>query len=652
MPMDTFVRFVCALFLGLGLWASHSTAQVASAAETISPEELELVKQAEAARTQIIEDVYGTVVAIYGNVRQGGGSGFLFDEAGYALTNHHVVAGAGSEGWAGLADGRLYRWHLVGTDPGGDVAIIRLTGKPRFPVARLGLSDTVRVGDWMLAVGNPFVLAEDQSPTVTLGIVSGIERYQAGAGKNTLVYGNCIQIDSSVNPGNSGGPSFDMTGRVIGINGRISAMERGRVNVGVGYAISMRQIRNFIPDLLATKVVQHGTLDAQFSTRRGTEIVCSAINVDSPIARAGLKLGDKLLEFNGTPIEDVNVFTNLITLYPAGWPVEVVYERDGEARSAFVRLIPLPYDIKAASEPMEEEQPEGEKPEEGEKPAEEKADEAANADQPDGEQKAKEKPQPKGPQRKAQPRRGLQLTSQGKIRDEKLNKQVVELLLARWQSEMLPNGPSASSAATDLDSHPLEITEELRVGEKAVGTQRLVLGSGKFFVRWEGEWGTGAFAYDGKSFRQGKEDDSWEEVDRREALAKPLVMAAYSLCSALVEKPLANADVLLSGGDAAQRQRSYRLAADQDGQTLHLWLSMFDPQGDRQIRLLKAGLDTEASAQRPAVIYADWQMTEGLLIPHRRAIVTGLEEAVQLEMITQKVTRLDETMEQLLTEKP
>src|SRR5690606_7675457 len=108
--------------------------------------------------------------------------------------------------------------------------------------------------------------------------------------------GNCIQVDSSVNPGNSGGPAFDMTGRVIGINGRISAMERGRVNVGVGYAISMEQIRNFIPDLLATKVVQHGTLDAQFSTRGG-HVVCSAINLDSPIARAGLKLGDRLISF-------------------------------------------------------------------------------------------------------------------------------------------------------------------------------------------------------------------------------------------------------------------------------------------------------------------------------------------------------------------
>jgi S1-C subfamily serine protease len=139
-----------------------------------------------------------------------------------------VIAGAGGEGWAGLADGRLYRWDLIGTDPGGDVAIIKLRGKKQFPVAPLGDSEKVRVGDWAMAMGNPFVLAEDFRPTVTLGIVSGIHRFQEGSGLNQLVYGNCIQVDSSINPGNSGGPLFSLKGEVIGINGRGSFEERGR----------------------------------------------------------------------------------------------------------------------------------------------------------------------------------------------------------------------------------------------------------------------------------------------------------------------------------------------------------------------------------------------------------------------------------------
>jgi serine protease Do len=104
------------LFLCL---ASFALAQVKPA--TISPEDLAAVKAAEAARIGIISKVYGSVVAIYGNDRKGGGSGVLYDPAGYALTNHHVVAAAGDEGWAGLADGKLYRWKLLGTDPGGDV---------------------------------------------------------------------------------------------------------------------------------------------------------------------------------------------------------------------------------------------------------------------------------------------------------------------------------------------------------------------------------------------------------------------------------------------------------------------------------------------------------------------------------------------------
>src|SRR5215216_1496327 len=129
--------------------------------DAISPADLAAVKAAEAARINAIDGVYGAVVAIYGNDRAGGGSGVIYDSAGYALTNHHVIGGAGLEGWGGLADGKLYRWKLIGTDPGGDVAIIKLEGKNQFPVAPLGDSDSVKVGDWAFAAGNPFTLAED-----------------------------------------------------------------------------------------------------------------------------------------------------------------------------------------------------------------------------------------------------------------------------------------------------------------------------------------------------------------------------------------------------------------------------------------------------------------------------------------------------------
>src|SRR5690349_7025469 len=124
--------------------ASLSLAQVKPA--EIAVDDLAAVKAAEGARIAVISKVYGSVVAIYGNDRKGGGSGVLYDPAGYALTNHHVVAAAGDEGWAGLADGKLYRWKLLGTDPGGDVAIIRLQGRTDFSPAPIGDSETVKVG--------------------------------------------------------------------------------------------------------------------------------------------------------------------------------------------------------------------------------------------------------------------------------------------------------------------------------------------------------------------------------------------------------------------------------------------------------------------------------------------------------------------------
>src|SRR4029079_14007334 len=177
------------------------------------------------------------------------------------------------------------------------------------------------------AAGNPFTLAEDKRRTVTLGIVSGVKRFQEGSGLNQLVYGNCIQVDSSINPGNSGGPLFNLRGEIIGVNGRGSFEERGRVNVGLGYAISSNQIKTFIPELLATKIAQHGTLDAVIGNR-AEGVICYTINTAAPAARAGLALGDRLLAFEGTPVTDANQLTNLLSTYPAGWPVELKFQHE------------------------------------------------------------------------------------------------------------------------------------------------------------------------------------------------------------------------------------------------------------------------------------------------------------------------------------
>jgi len=396
-------------------------------AEGIAPAALARVKQAEAERIEAIRKVYGAVVAMYGMVLgQGGGSGVLIHPDGFALTNFHVVRAAGLKGKAGLADGRLYDWDLVGVDPGGDLAVVRLKGRDAFPAAPLGDSETVRVGDWALAMGNPFVLAEDQTPTVTLGIVSGVRRFQGGqGGGRMLVYGNCIQVDSSINPGNSGGPLFDIRGRLIGINGRGSFEERGRVNVGVGYAISIEQAKNFLPDLLATKVCEHATLDATFFDG-SSGAVCDAVNTDSPVGRLGLRPGDTLLEFDGKPIASANQFLNLVTTCPAGWPVQVRFRHQGQDVSGWLRLTRLPY-----GQMQPQALPGRPRIVPPEKPAEEPDKEGRPQDHPaSGTGKAKDEPH--GP-RPVRVRRPAQLRAKpGEIMDAKRNREMCGWLLGQY----------------------------------------------------------------------------------------------------------------------------------------------------------------------------------------------------------------------------
>lgn len=321
---------------------------------------MQAVREAENNRIKVIENISPSVVCIFGIPMTGGGSGVLINSEGYAITNFHVVQGVGLKGQGGISDGKLYPLEVLGIDPGGDVSIVKLSGKDKFVSASLGDSDKVRVGDFAMALGNPFLLAEDFTPTITFGVVSGIKRYQGNENGRFLIYGNCIQIDSSINPGNSGGPLFNDQGLVVGINGRGSFEERGRVNVGLGYAISMEQILNFIPDLLATKVCMHGTLDAIFKDHR-EGVNCSSINVSSDLAKAGVGLGDKLIEFDTIPITSANQFTNIISTYPANWPVNLKVKRGQEIISVWVRLKPLPYSDQGHEEDQKEKKPDEKK---------------------------------------------------------------------------------------------------------------------------------------------------------------------------------------------------------------------------------------------------------------------------------------------------
>ncbi|WP_299459829.1 trypsin-like peptidase domain-containing protein [uncultured Gimesia sp.] len=332
-------------------------------AATVDPAVLAAQKQ----RIDVIKAVSPSVVAIFGGAGEGGGSGVLVTSDGYALTNFHVVAGAGNFMKCGLNDGKLYDAVIVSIDPTGDVALIKLLGRTDFPFAKLGNSDLVQVGDWAYAMGNPFLLATDFQPTITYGIVSGVHRYQYPAG-TFLEYTDCIQVDSSINPGNSGGPLFNAQGELIGINGRGSFEKRGRVNSGAGYAISINQIKHFWDHLKSGRIVDHAALGATVSTGSDSTIDVAEILEESDAYRKGLRLGDEIVSFAGRPIRSVNQFKNILGIYPAGWTIPLVYRRDEKKTTIYVRLQAL----HRASELQEQAGQKNMHPDQGPQPGDEK----------------------------------------------------------------------------------------------------------------------------------------------------------------------------------------------------------------------------------------------------------------------------------------
>jgi serine protease Do len=357
--------------------------------------DLTAVKEAEARRIEAIAKVRAAVVAVFSQNMEGGGSGVIIDPAGFALTNFHVV----DEGKAfkcGLSDGVLYDAVVVGLDKVGDVALIKLLAKEKvkdkdgkesdkpFPFVPLGDSDKIEPGDWSLAMGNPFLLATDFTPTVTFGLVSGTHRYQEPAGL-LLEYTDCIQIDTSINPGNSGGPLFNVAGELIGINGRGSFDKRGRVNSGVGYAISINQIKNFLGHLYAGIDTDHATLGASLKTIDDEDgqlphVVVQAVLDEADAVRRGLQPEDELVEFAGRPVESTNQYKNVLGIFPKGWRVPLTYRREQKKHELLVRLMGiLPKEMPRARQRgrPSEPQPRPGAPAPGERPEAPKADSPA-----------------------------------------------------------------------------------------------------------------------------------------------------------------------------------------------------------------------------------------------------------------------------------
>ena len=257
-----------------------------------------------------------------------GGSGVVIRPDGLMLTNNHVIE-RGDKFDVRLGNGRHYRATLLGRDVFGDLAALQLQLKDgeTVPYLELGDSDALQVGESALAVGNPFGLGLiDQNPTFTFGVVSGVRQLQGR-------YTECIVTDAEVNPGNSGGPLINMAGKVVGINGQISTRWGLRSNTGLGYAISARQIRLWLPRLTTAggKEVRHGRpvglefeaapLDAPKS------VVIKAVAENTPAAAAEFKSGDTIVKWDGLPVPNAFRLASIIGMYPEGHEVAVVVKR-------------------------------------------------------------------------------------------------------------------------------------------------------------------------------------------------------------------------------------------------------------------------------------------------------------------------------------
>ncbi len=284
-----------------------------------------------------------------GQPRRGMGSGFIIDSKGLILTNNHVIDGA-DEIIVLLQDGgsqeKEYTAKLIGADPKTDIALIQLEldsgDKKDLPHLKLGNSDKLEVGEWVVAIGNPFGL----SHTVTVGVVSAKDR-SIGSGP----YDEYIQTDASINPGNSGGPLMNITGEVIGINTAIISGNSGG-NVGIGFAIPINVAKGILNDLKEKGSVTRGWLGVMiqritpdlaesFKLNEREGALVGDVIPDGPAEKAGIKRGDVIVKFNGEDVKTMEVLPKIVAATRPGKTVSVEVIRDGKKKIIQVHIAVL-----------------------------------------------------------------------------------------------------------------------------------------------------------------------------------------------------------------------------------------------------------------------------------------------------------------------
>lgn len=280
--------------------------------------------------------------------RPGLGSGVIVRQDGrdvYVLTNNHVVGDA-TEITVRLADGREFEANLVGKDARTDLALVTFTTREEVPIARLGDSDELYVGDWVLAIGNPLGFES----TVTAGIISALGR-EPQPGSPIAGFTDYIQTDASINPGNSGGALVNLNGEVVGINTWIAS--RGGGSVGLGFAIPANNARRAVDDFISEGRIVYGWLGVSIEDPTDARLpgVAASLGIegqdgalvlnvhrDSPAARAGVKPGDYIVSVDGRPVEDSQALTRIVGNLPPGRRTEFRVIRHGTEEVLSVRL--------------------------------------------------------------------------------------------------------------------------------------------------------------------------------------------------------------------------------------------------------------------------------------------------------------------------
>ncbi|MBE9536230.1 MAG: DegQ family serine endoprotease [Proteobacteria bacterium] len=277
------------------------------------------------------------------------GSGFVIDREGYILTNNHVVENA-DEIIVRFSNEKEYEAKIIGRDPKTDVALIKIEDSNNLPVVALGDSDALQVGEWVIAIGNPFGVGQ----TVTAGIVSAKGR-EIGAGP----YDDFIQTDASINPGNSGGPLFNVKGEVVGINTAIFSPSGG--NVGIGFAIPVNMVKNMLAQLKNEGTITRGWLGVVIQPI--TKGLAEAFGLDSedgalvadvvdgsPADKAGIKKGDVITHFDGKKISKMRDLPSVVASTPVGSKVRVGVVRGGKEKKLSAKIEKLKEDEVSAEE--------------------------------------------------------------------------------------------------------------------------------------------------------------------------------------------------------------------------------------------------------------------------------------------------------------